>query len=238
MLGSGAVIAVGAASGELQLPLWLLPVAAAVIVAYVNAFNFMDGVNGISGLQAVVVGLLLAVSGGQVGASHVQLGGVAIAGAAIGFLPFNAPRARCFLGDIGSYFIGSWIAIVCIVAFDQGVDAVAIGCMMAIYASDTAWTLVRRVRRGERWWTSHREHVYQRLTDCGWSHTTCAMVVAAFAAVAGACGLLASGHDPAYQVIAALAAGTVCAVYLGLPRLASRGGRLAPAGGEPTPTPW
>ena len=219
ILVSGAALAVGLAVDVVDLAAWIVPVGAVAIVAYVNAFNFMDGVNGISGMQAAVVGGLIAAAAHRVDALSIQIGAIAIAGAALGFLPFNAVRARCFLGDVGSYFIGAWIAMLCVLAYATDVGLLPIASAMAVYGVDTASTLVRRVRRGERWWTAHREHVYQRLTDLGLSHLGSSLVVSCFTALTGAIGVVAAGASAAVQVAAGLVVGAVCAGYLALPRI-------------------
>jgi UDP-GlcNAc:undecaprenyl-phosphate GlcNAc-1-phosphate transferase len=160
---------------------------------------------------------VLAASAVEAGALDVQIAGLALAGAALGFLPFNAVRARCFLGDVGSYFIGAWISMLCVVAVDRGVGVLVVGAVMSIYAADTAFTLVRRVRRGEQWWTPHRGHVYQRLTDVGFSHVASASTVSAFTAVVGLIGMFASGSGVLTEVAAGVVIVALCAVYLALP---------------------
>src|SRR5690606_15026464 len=80
--------------------------AAVWIVAYVNAFNFMDGINGISVAQAAVAGTAWALVGWWQDLPLVTAAGSIVAAAAVAFAPFNFPRARVFLGDAGSYFLG------------------------------------------------------------------------------------------------------------------------------------
>lgn len=222
ILVSATALVVASLADVVELQLWLLPIGVVMVVAYVNAFNFMDGVNAISGLQAAVVGAILAAAAVDVGTMDVQLAGLAIAGAALGFLPYNAIRARCFLGDVGSYFIGAWIAMLCIVAIDRGVSVLTVGSLMAIYAADTAYTLVSRMRRGQQWWTPHREHVYQRLTDLGFSHMAAASTVSLFTAAAGLVGLAAGGSGPVAVAGGTAAVVTLCVGYLTLPVLFKR----------------
>ena len=219
---SSASLVVASAYDIIDAPMVLLPVGVVLVVAYVNAFNFMDGVNAISGFQAAVAGGILAVGAIDADALDVQIGALAIAGAALGFLPYNAVRARCFLGDVGSYFIGSWIAMLCIVAIDRGVSVLTVASVMAIYAADTAYTLVSRMRRGQKWWTPHREHVYQRLTDLGFSHVASASTVSAFTAAAGVVGIVASHAGATTFVIGVIAIVALCVAYLSLPAVLRR----------------
>lgn len=197
----------------------LVPVGAVMIVAYVNAFNFMDGVNAISGLQAAVVGGILTLSAVDSGALDVQIGGLAIAGAALGFLPFNTVRVYCFLGDVGSYFIGAWISMLCLIAVERGTSVLVVVSVMAIYAADTAHTLLTRMRRGDKWWTPHRQHVYQRLTDQGFSHLASAATVGAFTAVNGVIGLLTAGRGLGLELVGMLVVLLMSVVYVALPGL-------------------
>lgn len=186
-------------------------------VGYVNAFNFMDGVNGISGMQAATAGVALALLPGV--GPEVEAAGLTLAGSALGFLPFNVPRARVFLGDVGAYFIGVWIALVTLLAFARGAPLEACAAPSFVYALDTGVTLLRRRRRGERLFQAHREHTYQRLTDAGLSHVAASAVVTAATA---ACSLL--GHAAARWPAPALRAGAVlAALAVGAAYLASPG---------------
>jgi UDP-N-acetylmuramyl pentapeptide phosphotransferase/UDP-N-acetylglucosamine-1-phosphate transferase len=147
-----------------------------VFVGYANAFNFMDGINGIAGGQALVTGLGTASVAIAVGASvghPAILLSLLIVGAAAGFLPHNFPRAKMFMGDVGSVPCGFLLAVLAAwLARDFGWWLlVPLGLLHANFIMDTAITVVRRVLRGERWHDAHREHFYQRLIRAGWSHT-------------------------------------------------------------------
>lgn len=164
--GYGMVLLIG---GSMLAMFWL--------VAFVNAFNFMDGINGISGLSAGVAGGWYAWVGHDIGAPSLTTAGLALAGASIGFLPWNVPRARVFLGDAGSYGLGLFSAALALLALLQGVNPVMAIAPLTIYVVDTAWALVKRLRRGDPWREAHREHVYQKLVDGGWSHVASAFTV-------------------------------------------------------------
>jgi UDP-GlcNAc:undecaprenyl-phosphate GlcNAc-1-phosphate transferase len=135
------------------------------MAGYVNAFNFMDGIDGISIAQVVVAGGAWSV----LGAAHdvpelVGLAAVA-GGAALGFAPFNLPAAVCFLGDVGSYGLGALLAAGAVVGLEARLPVEAVIGPLAVYLADTAATLVRRVRGGEAWYRPHRSHAYQRLVQ-------------------------------------------------------------------------
>ena len=192
--------------------------AAAVVwlVGCLNAFNFMDGINGISGLTALVAGGWYAWLGHDLSYDALQVAGLALAGAALGFLPWNAFRARVFLGDVGSYGLGFGIGGLALVALLAGASWLEALAPLAIYLADTAWTLVDRVRRGETWHEAHREHVYQRLVIAGWSHQATALLVAGLALLV--CVLAGWAALP----VAAVGTLVVVAGYVALPRLVAR----------------
>jgi UDP-GlcNAc:undecaprenyl-phosphate/decaprenyl-phosphate GlcNAc-1-phosphate transferase len=103
---------------------------------------------------------------------------------------------------------------------------------LAVYLADTGWTLLRRVFRGEAWYRPHRTHVYQRLTDVGWSHQRVAVTAAATAAAVSVCALIAAGGNPLLRVLIDLLTVGVLAGYLTSPALlAARIRRRTP--GEP-----
>lgn len=146
------------------------------LVGYTNAFNFMDGINGISGMQAFMSGtgvtvLALLVDGSRL--QPVAVAGALVAGAAVGFLPHNFPKARVFMGDVGSVPIGFVTAALWVVlTLKAGLWLVVPMVLIHLnYIFDTGITLVRRVFRGEKWYLPHREHFYQRLVRSGKTHT-------------------------------------------------------------------
>lgn len=188
------------------------------LVAFVNAFNFMDGINGVAGAEVIVAGATYAWLGR--GRFPVLVdGGLIAAGAAVGFLPFNFPRARMFLGDVGSYLLGAWLAVLAALALRYRLGAVAAAAPLALYLGDTGITLLRRIVKGEQWRQPHRTHVYQRLVAAGWSHTTVTLVIAVVSAACSFLGVAARGRP--FSVQAGLGAAIVALVlgYVGLPWL-------------------
>jgi UDP-GlcNAc:undecaprenyl-phosphate GlcNAc-1-phosphate transferase len=150
-------------------------VAAVVAIAlwvtgFVNAFNFMDGVNGIAAAHALIGGAVFACLGAWRHDVFLAAGGAAVAAGAAAFLPWNAVRARVFLGDVGSYGLGAALAVLGACAVIRGIPAEAALGPLALYLADTAWTLQRRIRAGQKWSQAHRTHIYQQWCDAGWSH--------------------------------------------------------------------
>lgn len=167
------------------------------IVAYVNAFNFMDGINGISCAQAIVAGGTWYAIGRYEHVPALAGGGAIVAAAAFGFAPFNFPRARVFFGDVGSYFFGAWLAVLVVVGLRARIAPEAVIAPVSLYLVDTATTLVRRVARHERWYEPHREHAYQRLVRAGHAHARATGLVAAAMAVCATLGAVSLTSAPA-----------------------------------------
>lgn len=145
------------------LPLWIE--RALLFLAWLwftNLFNFMDGINGISGTEAISVGAGLALIQAVAGLVGVDAGlGLIIAGAMAGFLPWNWNRARVFLGDVGSVPVGFLLGWLLLDAAMQGFWAVAV-ILPLYYWLDATITLARRLARGERIWHAHNSHFYQQ----------------------------------------------------------------------------
>ena len=140
-------------------------------VWFINLYNFMDGIDGITGAQTIFVcGGIAAVhwASGSFATGDVALP-LAVASATAGFLYWNWSPAKVFMGDIGSVFLGfivGWLLIDLLIA---GHWAAAI-ILPLYYLADASLTLARRVLRGDKFWQAHREHFYQRAHQAGLSH--------------------------------------------------------------------
>ena len=211
---------------------WMwIPLGAIAATAYVNVTNFMDGVNGITGWHGVVTGLAFTAMGLYADLDWVVVTAACLTGASLGFLPYNALRARVFLGDVGSYGIGATIAGLSGGAFLAGLPAEACLGPLLVYLADTGSTLIRRLSRGENWREPHRSHVFQRLTDMGLSHVQVAFLVAALTVVTSALGALSLLDDPRARLLGDAGAFAVVAAYLVLPTVLARRVGTRPAEG-------
>ncbi|MGN6519393.1 MAG: MraY family glycosyltransferase [Dokdonella sp.] len=146
-----------------------IPVTVAIAWS-INLHNFMDGINGLLTLQAIFVFGALATLAGlrDTGGAALCLVGAA---ACAGFLPFNFPRARIFMGDVGSGTLGFAIAMAVLHQVGSGRTALASGLVLcSAFATDATCTLLSRMLGGRRWYSAHREHLYQWLVRGGLSH--------------------------------------------------------------------
>jgi glycosyltransferase WbpL len=142
------------------------------IVWTLNLFNFMDGIDGIAASEAVFIacaGALLALVGGN--SAAVPATGLVFGAACVGFLVWNWPPARIFMGDVGSGYLGYVIAVLALAATRD--DPVALWVWLILgggFFVDATVTLVRRLVRGDRVHKAHRSHAYQWLARRWGSH--------------------------------------------------------------------
>lgn len=213
---------------------WLVPLALAGAWS-INLHNFMDGIDGILGLQLAFTGLLGALLCTLDGMPVLATAQLAVSAAASGFLVFNLPPARIFMGDVGSGYAGLLVFMLGALWFANDANALwAVLAMHATFATDASLTLVSRMLHGRRWYTAHREHLYQWLVRSGFSHgfTGCLYVIYNLFLVAPAAWLAWRHPSLGPPVCAGLYLLTVLAWWGGrrycLRRIA-RGGMHAPA---------
>lgn len=191
------------------------------VAGFVNAYNFMDGINGISGTQAVASGLALSLVAVHENLLWMEVGALAIAAGSLGFLPFNFPRPVVFPGDVGSYFIGGWLGLLAVTGCAAGVPVEAVLGPFALYVADTSWTLLKRMLRREQWDAPHRDHTYQQLVDLGWSHAQVTSLVVMLTVISSALGAVSLFEYPTTRIAADVGVLVILAAYLALPSLLS-----------------
>lgn len=153
------------------LPVWLEKVVLVLgWVWFINLYNFMDGIDGISGIETVSIGagvalfaFLLSLGDGLI------LSGLVLAGGALGFLKWNWHPAKVFMGDVGSVPLGFLLGWLLIVLAGEGIFLIAL-CLALYYLVDASFTLLHRAVRGEKVWQAHREHFYQQAVQKGLRH--------------------------------------------------------------------
>lgn len=145
---------------------------ALAVLWILNLYNFMDGIDGIAALQAILAclgaAMLCWVNGGD---SDYLLFCLLLAAAHLGFLIFNVPPARLFMGDAGSVSTGFLLAGLAVLGWQQEVlNPLCWIVLLAVFITDASWTLLRRIWNGERFTQGHRSHAYQRLSRHWNSH--------------------------------------------------------------------
>lgn len=190
--------AVGAGEQGWDTPLWrwlIILSAIFTIVWSINLFNFMDGTDGLAGMEACFI---FAVGGWwlwQAGAqNYAYLAWILVATVA-GFLVWNWPPARIFMGDGGSSFLGFLIATFALAGQIWWDIPILLWLIVyEVFWFDATVTLLRRIWAGERWYTAHRSHAYQRLHQAGWPHRKVLFAVSSINVVLSAAALWASTH--------------------------------------------
>ena len=196
LLAAAGAIALLGTFDRIQLPeigdVYLPPVVAAAVttvwlVGLLNAYNFMDGIDGLATGQAIVVATvwIWAVADSL---PLVTVTALLIVAASVGFLWHNWSPARIFMGDAGSGFLGFTFAALPLLAYHStGHPRLFPAGVMVLwpFVFDTAFTLARRLLRRENVLRAHRTHLYQRLVTAGWSHRNVALLYLLLATSSG-----------------------------------------------------
>ena len=177
--------------GSIKLGAVAAPATLLWIVAIINFYNFIDGIDGLAAGIGLIASAFLYAIAGMTGAAPLQSLYAALAGSSFGFLRFNFPPARIFMGDMGSTFIGYTFAVLSVIAQGAGVPAFFTLLLLAGAVGDVVLTLVRRVLKKEKLFSPHRTHYYQRLTSLGLSHKQVTLLEYLVAVLLGVSAILA-----------------------------------------------
>ncbi len=212
-LGAAGLAVAAVLSGLPVLPpsflLWPAAVGAFCwLVLVTNAVNFIDGINGLAAGGIALCGLFAALLGWRTGAPVAVASGLMLASGLMGFLPFNYPRARIFLGDIGSQTCGLLAGTLSLLLFTVdgwSVTGLAVPLVLAGILWDVLFTLCRRLLARERVTQAHRGHLYQVATRSGVPAVLVTGVHWGFAAWGGGLSLALLPTRPVLAVMLALA---------------------------------
>lgn len=220
-------------AGDLGWGLLGIPITLLWVVGLTNAYNFMDGIDAIAAGQAIVSAALWYMLASLMNLQALAILSMLVAGASLGFLVFNLPPARIFMGDVGSTVLGYTLASVPLMASRETGDTrlFVVGVLgVAPFIFDTVLTMMRRALKREHLLEAHRTHLYQRLVKMGYSHgqvTTVYVLLAIASSVAGLVFYQRIGWISDYIVFLAillLTANAVCVTWIerrhmiGLPR--------------------
>ncbi len=180
------------------------PVVAALSVVWIvwltNLYNFMDGIDGLAGSQALVasLGLMVVAVGLGSGASGWLL--ASLAGSSLGFLLFNFPPSSIFMGDVGATAIGFFFGALPLFPEVKPVPVELVALALSLFLLDATATLLRRAAAGEKWYSPHRTHLYQRPVALGKSHLSVTMTATGAMVIVAACVACWGRSSPAVRV--------------------------------------
>lgn len=181
------------------------PLTAFWIIAFMNAFNFMDGANGLAATAAIFGLSALAVAIAASGAGASAAAAALLAAAVFGFLPLNFPKGRLFLGDCGSQSIG--FAIAAFAVFAAQADTGAVSALFAPtvfmpFLFDVAFTLAHRAARRRKLAEAHNEHLYQLLIRLGARHASVTALYLMLVALSTLTAIFAGALPASWQLFA------------------------------------
>ncbi len=160
-----ASVALALQALALDLSLFWLAVIGFLLLWLVNLYNFMDGIDGIAAVQALLFSLgVLLLSDGVQGEWGLLLW--TISGASVGFLAFNWPPAKIFMGDVGALVLGLLLGVL-VIGLDRAGELPFVASMILLsgFWFDASYTLCVRMMTGQAFTQAHRSHLYQRLSD-------------------------------------------------------------------------
>lgn len=196
---------------DLGIGVWAWPVSLGVpfsalfLVWMTNLYNFMDGMDGFAGGMGLIGFGFLGLFGWLAGESGYALICWTTSLACLGFLVFNFPPARIFMGDTGASTLGFWAGALILWADGHGMFSFWAGVLVfSPFIVDATVTLLRRLLAGEKVWQAHRSHYYQRLVQLGWGHRKTVLVEYVVMLAAGLSGLVLLQSGNPLRVVSGL----------------------------------
>jgi UDP-GlcNAc:undecaprenyl-phosphate/decaprenyl-phosphate GlcNAc-1-phosphate transferase len=197
-----------------------LPLTIVWVLVVVNAINLIDGMDGLAAGTAFIAAVTMWFVGRSNGDLDVMLLAAVICGAALGFLRYNFPPAKVFMGDTGSGFLGLLLASVALVESSKGTAAITLLFPLVALAfpiSDSVIAIVRRLVGGQSPFRADSEHIHHRLLRIGLSHRHVLYVLWFLSAYCGALAVVVSTLPPGYAaLLAVFLAGGVFLAFRGL----------------------
>jgi len=156
---------------QLPIGIFIAVIAALALIWSTNLFNFMDGIDGIAAIEALTVfgfGGIIFWAHGALALSWVSW---SLCAGCAGFLVWNLPPAKIFMGDVGSTSLGFLVIALPLIGLQQyHISPVPWFILYSAFLTDASATLIRRLFAGEKWYQAHKSHAYQRLHQAGFSH--------------------------------------------------------------------
>jgi len=219
LLWAGGLPAIRLGAESLPLGVGGGVVALVGIVWSVNLYNFMDGIDGLAGGQALIagsIGALLLAHGGDLGLANVV---AALAGSCLGFLRWNWAPARIFMGDVGSGLLGFLFGAIAVLSERSAGPPLGVWLLLGgVFLFDATATVLRRMWRGERWYAAHRSHAYQRAILMGWGHARVSLAAMLLAICCGGLAVLVAFRPGSFAGSLVVLIVVLGAIYLWIER--------------------
>ena len=209
-------------SGSLHLGIFAIPVTVFWIVAIVNAVNFIDGLDGLACGVSAISSITMFIVAYMVSEGDVVFAIAALAGACLGFLPFNFNPAKIFMGDTGSMFLGYILATISIQGLFKMYAVVSFAVpfvALALPLSDIVFAVVRRVARGQSPFAADRGHIHHKLIDMGLDQKQSVLILYCLSIVLGVISVIMTKTGEGKLLILAIA--LIFAVFIALSAMLS-----------------
>ncbi|MBE6988942.1 MAG: undecaprenyl/decaprenyl-phosphate alpha-N-acetylglucosaminyl 1-phosphate transferase [Ruminococcaceae bacterium] len=201
----------------IRLGIWSVPLTVIWIVGMINAVNFIDGLDGLAVGISSIASVSMLVVAALVSEGYVVIIMAALAGACIGFMPFNINPAKIFMGDTGSMFLGYILAVMSVQGLFKFYAIVTFAVpfvVLGLPIIDTVFAIVRRLLKGQSPFTADRGHVHHRLVDLGFDQKQTVAILYALSAVLGLSAVVLTSSGEAKILILVLA--VALAVFFGI----------------------
>ena len=202
---------------------WLsIPITLFWIVGITNTLNFIDGLDGLSAGVAMISSLTLMIVAARFGYSNIIVLSAAMAGACLGFLPYNFNPAKIFMGDTGALFLGFMLAAVTIEGVMKSVATIAIVApilILSVPIFDTTFAICRRLLNGQSIVAADKGHLHHRLLNRGFSQRKSVLILYSISAAFGLIAILvsqANSKQAVYLSLALLIGSVIVAAKLGI----------------------
>lgn len=202
---------------------WLsIPITLFWVVGITNTLNFIDGLDGLSAGVAMISSFSLMIVAGKFGYTNIIILSAAVAGACLGFLPFNFNPAKIFMGDTGALFLGFMLAAISIEGVMKSVATIAVAApilILGVPIFDTTFAIFRRLLNGQSVAAADKGHLHHRLLDRGFSQKKAVLILYGMSAIFGVLAVLvskANSKQAVYAAVAMFIVAILIAVKIGL----------------------
>lgn len=212
------------ATSYLNLGFWSAPITVLWIVAVTNAVNLIDGIDGLSVGVCTISSIALLVIAAIVSEFNVMVITAAVAGACIGFLPYNINPAKMFVGDTGATFLGFILSTLSIQGMFKTYAILSLAIpflILGLPIFDTVFAICRRLLKGKNPMSPDRGHVHHRLVDMGFSQKQTVFILYIVSAVLGAAAILLASQGAARALLFVVAVVVVAVIVINIYRAIS-----------------